>query len=248
MDWVDPSAKALSDDDGDTRVVVEATPDEDFIRLSTAGTEHMTIDDTGLVGIGTVTPQSKLEVSSVDTRIKAITTGTSLTGYPKFVGDHEFGGTNPVEDVALVEFGGVHQSSEISGMLVATDQDWSATAKGTNLQFYTTENNGTARSEAMRIDNAGLVGIGTATPTVPLDVNGEGDFRTVYISDNTSVASTISMQGTAVIDDGDWAADASNTQWYFAKLSDNTTARSGTNQVVITDTGNLGLGTNAPDD
>jgi hypothetical protein len=56
------------------------------------------------------------------------------------------------------------------------------------------------------------------------------------------------MQGTAVIDDGDWAADASNTQWYFAKLSDNTTARSGTNQVVITDTGNLGLGTNAPDD
>jgi hypothetical protein len=100
----------------------------------------------------------------------------------------------------------------------------------------------------MIIDDEGLVGIGTATPSVPFEVIGEGDFRTVYISDNTSAASTVSAQGTTVIDDGDWAADASNTQWYLAKLSDNTTARSGSNQVVITDAGSLGLGTTSPTD
>jgi hypothetical protein len=106
----------------------------------------------------------------------------------------------------------------------------------------------TAGTERMIIDDEGLVGIGTATPSVPFEVIGEGDFRTVYISDNTSAASTVSAQGTTVIDDGDWAADASNTQWYLAKLSDNTTARSGSNQVVITDAGSLGLGTTSPTD
>ena len=94
----------------------------------------------------------------------------------------------------------------------------------------------------------GKVGVGTTTPTVAFEVIGEGDFRTVYIADSSSAASTISAQATTVIDDGDWAADSSNSRWYLAKLSDNTTVRSGTNRVVIDDSGNLGLGTASPDD
>ena len=91
----------------------------------------------------------------------------------------------------------------------------------------------------------GHVGIGTATPSVPFEVIGEGDFRTVYISDNTSVASTISMAGTAVIDDGDWAFDAANNNIYLAKQSDNTAARGAGTEVVITDAGKVGIGTTA---
>ena len=44
----------LQDADNDTKVQVEASSDEDKIRLSTNGYERMIIDSAGLVGIGTV--------------------------------------------------------------------------------------------------------------------------------------------------------------------------------------------------
>jgi hypothetical protein len=47
------SASSLVDSDGDTKVEVEASPDEDFIRFSTSGTERMYIRKDGRVGIGT---------------------------------------------------------------------------------------------------------------------------------------------------------------------------------------------------
>ena len=54
---------ALSDRDGDTKVQVEESADEDKIRFDTAGSERAIITETGKVGIGTSSPASELDVN-----------------------------------------------------------------------------------------------------------------------------------------------------------------------------------------
>ena len=55
------------DKDGDTKIQVEESSDEDKIRFDTAGVERMTIVDDGTVGIGNTTPVARLEVQEDDT-------------------------------------------------------------------------------------------------------------------------------------------------------------------------------------
>ena len=55
------SAVQLSDADGDTKVMVEESSDEDKIRFDTGGTERAIIDSTGL-GIGTSSPAYKVDI------------------------------------------------------------------------------------------------------------------------------------------------------------------------------------------
>ena len=57
------TATQLSDADGDTKVQVEETADEDKIRFDTAGSERMIIDNSGNVGVGTTSPTANLHVS-----------------------------------------------------------------------------------------------------------------------------------------------------------------------------------------
>ena len=166
----------------------------------------------------------------------ATNTGLNGTGY------YYWSGTTSTTDGAWLKMGS-------GGESIYTSDDSLTASRTVNLNDYLLNFESTQATPTLAVDGLNArVGIGTTTPTVPFQVIGEGDFRTVYIADNTSAASTISAQATTVIDDGDWAADSSNSRWYLAKLSDNTTVRSGTNQVVIDDSGNLGLGTASPDD
>jgi len=52
----------LEDDDGNTKIVVEESENEDMIRFDTAGTERMIIGNSGNVGIGTSSPAGILHV------------------------------------------------------------------------------------------------------------------------------------------------------------------------------------------
>jgi hypothetical protein len=56
------TSSLLTDEDGNTTVDVEFTPNEDQIRLSTGGTEVMRINNNGQVGIGTDMPGGTLDV------------------------------------------------------------------------------------------------------------------------------------------------------------------------------------------
>jgi len=58
---------AIADDDADTKIQVEESADEDYIRFDTAGTERMTIKSDGNVGIGTTAPIRNLQVQSAST-------------------------------------------------------------------------------------------------------------------------------------------------------------------------------------
>ena len=59
-------------------------------------------------------------------------------------------------------------------------ENWTDTARGTHLVFDTTTNGSTALAERMRIDNAGNVGIGTASPAGRLHALGPAGADVLY--------------------------------------------------------------------
>ena len=138
------------------------------------------------------------------------------------------------------------QDATVSGTVTNSTLRWDGTAWVENAAL---QSDGTASSTAtLFIDGTNSrVGVGTITPTVPFQVIGEGDFNAVYITDSSSVSNTVSAAVTTVIDDLDWAIDSINGYWYLNRLSDNSTLRSGTNQLVINDDGEMGIGTNSPE-
>lgn len=70
--WQRVSNHTFTDADGDTYFTLEQNPDEDFIRLTTAGTERITIANNGKVGIGATTPQYLLDIRGGGDRIMSI--------------------------------------------------------------------------------------------------------------------------------------------------------------------------------
>jgi hypothetical protein len=88
--YVGLSSDSITDADGDTKIQVEESADEDTIRFDTAGIERMTIGSTGLVSIpGDLTVNGTL-TSSIDTgpviqMVVATTTTQTLTTSTTYV-------------------------------------------------------------------------------------------------------------------------------------------------------------------
>jgi hypothetical protein len=110
-------------------------------------------------------------------------------------------------------------------------------------------------SEKMTVTTAGNVGIGTTAPTEKLDVTGsikmvDGNQAAgkLMVSDAagkgtwTDAATALSGSTTA----SKWTNDATNTLVKLTNLSDNTTARPAGKEFVVTDAGNVGIGTATP--
>ena len=130
--------------------------------------ERLRITSAGNVGIGTTTPNEKLEVGG------NISIRTASGTY----GSLRFGTTNASY---LDTWAGI-------------DSDWESTGVNVgNLRFYTAYG---TRSEKMRITSGGNVGIGTTTPASKLDVNGISTLRdTINIGPSIGVISWGSMGG-----------------------------------------------------
>ena len=124
------------------------------LRFRNYTNDRMVITNNGNVGIGTVTPDEPLEVSvgsdsNSDSGIKITNTSTGSYGCALLF-DHELGDTG--------SFG------------VASKINSEGSASGSFLRFFT--HNETSLVERMRILSDGNVGIGTTTPTHPLQVSG----------------------------------------------------------------------------
>ena len=158
------TATLLTDADGDTKVQVEESSDEDKIRFDTGGTERVIIDSTG-VGIGTSSPTGKLEIAA---------TGTNAAPHIKLV---ESGDTR--------EFN-IYNDGSGNGRLVLADSDDDTSdteivlADNGNIQFKT------ATSERMLIDSSGNVGIGTSSPNGKLTISNSGAGGFEFTPDTTA--------------------------------------------------------------
>lgn len=59
--WVEINNKSITDSDGDTKIQVEESTDEDIIRFDNGGSQSMELNN-GNLGIGVTTPNEKLEI------------------------------------------------------------------------------------------------------------------------------------------------------------------------------------------
>ncbi|MCP4707203.1 MAG: hypothetical protein GY869_01145, partial [Planctomycetes bacterium] len=126
----------------------------------------------GMVGIGTAAPASKLHIESNVQGLFEVNNSTA-SGFAQC--KVEVGGTAQLYFYGFgASYAGVGAFEGDGGAVTAANGEGlslGATNANGEIKFYTA---GTAVvNERMRIDNAGLVGIGTASPAEELDVQGD---------------------------------------------------------------------------
>ena len=190
----------IVDADGDTKIQVEESADEDIIRFDVAGTEEMQISASGIVineggndrdfriegdseanlfftdagndrvGIGNNSPTNALHVKSTET--------TGDAAYGLRVQTAEW-------NVGITRYGGIHINNDNTSPMDGADWDsdrWQISERDGN-QFdiahgTPTNTNVGASDTLLRILSSGKVGInlGSTDPSVELDVSGSGKF------------------------------------------------------------------------
>jgi hypothetical protein len=130
-----------------------------------SNTERMRIDSSGNLLVGTTNADIGGSVTGIALKntgaILASTDGTSLGVQPLYADRR---GTNNTGDILMLALGGFYKSSiGVLGTNNSTDDG--------GITFNTISGNAT-KTERMRITSSGNVGIGTSSPSTPLDVGG----------------------------------------------------------------------------
>jgi hypothetical protein len=137
----------------------------------------------GNVGIGTTTPTALLDVSGTNPALRVDNYSNILGDSPNFNFYSARGtstspaatqnGDNLGQFAATGYNGTAFGGSKVKVTFVATG-NWTAASNGTAISFQTTANSDTTakRTERMRIDNTGNIGIGTSTPSHTLSFVG----------------------------------------------------------------------------
>ena len=167
----------LEDKDGDTKVMVEESSDEDKIRFDTAGTQRMIILDSGKVGIGPEDdPFSALHVNSESTNGSSVTLDAVNDSAPagSFHRIYRARGTTssrttaqPGDTVGSFSWWGYSENSyrQVGGIAVQLVQSGTATSSPAGqMVFFGTKHvpGGTnAFNQNMIMKDDGKIGIGT---------------------------------------------------------------------------------------
>lgn len=223
--------------------------------ITPGGAGAINVSNDGHTGIGPLSPRFQLHVSSNNTQaltvqnisVPSISSGAFVrcynSGTPNAVNQRIGGilfGTNPTEST-------FQTGAQIESL---TESSWTnGTSQPANLRFLTTDNGSAVVLERMRISASGNVGIGTTTPTQKLAVNGNVQlglghhFGTVLTDRFTYDGKYQPNYGVQWVQDT-WSPSGP-TLWAAAyggiKLF-----TTGTPRMVITNTGNIGIGTTTP--
>ncbi len=142
---------------------------------STDANQNMSNTNTGNVGVKTPTPEFPLQVNSSSSNVLGtVYTGTlsSTSG----AGIQALTLTTPSaadQRLGFFTFGVRNGGTSYNPIAIQgfSSQSWTLnSAQGGYLTFSTTANGSTTRTERMRIDQSGYVGIGTTAPWYPLSV------------------------------------------------------------------------------
>jgi hypothetical protein len=135
------------------------------------------------LGLGCADPSQVLEISANATVLEAITAyGTGVTGGLMLqTGRGTRAASTPVlsgDALGTIYFCGVYQNNTPVGYAGAYVQglaaeNWSATAVGTHLQFFTAPKLSTTRYERLRITDAGNVGVNCTDPEFAFEASAD---------------------------------------------------------------------------
>jgi hypothetical protein len=186
------------------------------LRDSNAGIERMTWTSAGNVGIGTTSPTMFGGGMEIQRATQATLRVSTTTG--TLVGGAEFGYENSV--------GAYIQTVQANGQ----------------FSIYT----GNASVLAMRITNAGNVGIGTTTPDTKLQVTATGSTGLSIRTDTSGDAFMRLYRDSTIY--AHWYADRTNSKVTFGSVESVplTFDTAATERMRITSAGNVGIGTSAP--
>jgi hypothetical protein len=217
----------------------------DAITFQSGGNERLRITSAGLVGIGTSTPGSNLEIAG----------GTTTTGPGAELRlssrDQTIGAADEI--IGSVTFKNSDASSGMTGYMAKIDAASNRIfdgdpASGMNLRFFagTAADGVNTPPERMRLTSAGRLGIGTSSPVAVLHVNRVGDGTYA-----TNLAATVSKAGFVVNPE----SNGSSVQLNIAKATGGDgiifqpTNSSGTgayNNIFNPFGGSVGIGTTSP--
>ena len=196
--------------------------------FGTNGTEKMRITGDGNVGIGTTSPQAKLQVNKTTTSSYSSTSFGNYADYNFFLGTN----SNSNGDFSALRFSdaGAGYRESLFGVLQNANGQGDFFFKG-----YT----GSGYSEYLRITSSGNVGIGTASPTYGrLQVEKAAPGQVIYSVSNSTSGTNYGIDAEAI-----GSGAQTNVGGFFAA------AGATYNYAIIVPAGwgNVGIGTSTPD-
>ena len=235
---------------------------------SSSTTTRIVVDTSGNLGIGTESPGSKLDIISESAGDGSRITnymGSSATGL--FLTLRTARGTvaSPSavqvgDRIGAIGMGGSTTGSAFYNSALITSYIDSGTVSATSLptymSFWTTPDGTLSRTERMRIDSSGNVGIGTASPVVKLHVATSTNTGTA--ADNAGVYVSSTNRNGYFQADGSLSASLVFSQGLTEKgriIYDHTSnfmafgvngAWNASEKMRIDSSGNVGIGTSSP--
>ena len=259
---------------GDTDTAVRF-PTGDTVTIETAGTERFRVTSAGRVGIGTNTPTDKLTVadsigitgsSYPSLNIRSFSDGLQPTILGAAYRGTETSPLAIANGYRLLDIQGRGHNGNTapyttSHISISATEDFTTTAMGSKLSFSTVANGNTSGAVRMTVNHDCNVGIGTTTPNRRLhineDVNGEASIRLSNPNTGTGAVSIIRLnndsgtnsQGLIFLNGANRVGDGdANTMTIRNNIGDLRLQATGSvGMHVKATTGNVGIGTTAPD-